>query len=285
MAVIKKIGISINAYDASELLYDALSQIRDQVDGIYAVWQKKSYCGNPMDEVDMNELQRLKSIGLIDDLIEFKPNYTQYAREQETEKRNMSIDFLKSKGYSHVLNVDSDEIYDKDQFKYAKDLINKKGYPITYCTYLNYFRDLSHYLVYPFVPYVNFIHSTFFKYTYNCAGPGLPTDPTRRIHNPSNLGTYIFKPEEVRMNHLSWVRKDIRKKLNNWSAKDNFKDELIDKAVEVYENWKEGDDATLLFNVPGNSVYVRKLEKRLCDVKIPWVEEQMEEWKKKNSYL
>jgi hypothetical protein len=45
------------------------------------------------------------------------------------------------------------------------------------------------------------------------------------------------------MQHLAWIRKDIRKKLVNWSAKDHFTPELIEKAVLQYENWKEGDPA------------------------------------------
>ena len=55
----------------------------------------------------------------------------------------------------------------------------------------------------------------------------------------------------------------IRKKLENWSAKNHFNKELIEKAVKQFNNWKEGDPAIMLFNVPDNSVYVKKLEKRI----------------------
>jgi hypothetical protein len=262
-----------------------MSNIRPYVDGIYAIWQKKSYCGNDMDPVDMEELQRLKKIGLLDDLVEFVPDLGIDHRVQETAKRNMSIDYVKSKGYSHVLQMDGDECYDTKQFKNAKDFISKKGFPITYCQYVNIYKYLDYYLLYPFVPYVNFIHSTYFKYTYNCAGCGEPTDPTRRINNPMNLGTYLFKPAEIRMVHLSWVRRNIRKKLENWSAKSEFKQELIDKAVDRFNNWKEGDNVIQLFNVPDNQVLIKKLDKRLCDINIPWLEEEQKEWKLKNNYV
>jgi len=281
---IKRLHLTINAFDATELLFPLISQIRDQVDWVAGIYQKRSYWKNSMSKEDMNELERLKSLGLIDELIEFKPNYTKYSREQECDKRNMGIELMRQKGASHVLNIDADELYSPDQFRYAKDVINKKGYPITYCSYVNYYRDFEHYLVYPFRPFVPFIHSSFFRYTYQSSAPG-PTDPTRRITNPSNVGTYIFKDEEIRMQHLAWVRKDIRKKLINWSAKNHFSKELIDKAVERWENWKEGEEAIMLFNVPEHNVKVRKLEKRINNLYIPWVEEAMKEWKKKNGYV
>ena len=73
MGKIKKLGLTINCFDSSELLFDLISQIRDQVDWVAGFYQKKSYWKNAMDPKDMAELERLKSIGLIDELIEFKP--------------------------------------------------------------------------------------------------------------------------------------------------------------------------------------------------------------------
>jgi len=281
MGNIRKLSLTINAFDASELLEPLISQIRDQVDHVACVYQKLSYWKNPIAEEDLDELNRLKSTGLVDELIEFKPNFSKYSREQECDKRNMGIELMKQNGSSHVLNIDADEGYDSEQFRYAKDFINKKGYVITYCSYVNFYRDFEHYLVYPFRPFVPFIHSTYFKYTYDGPAPG-PTDPTRRINNPLNIGTYLFTDQEVRMAHAAWIRKDIRKKLENWSAKNFFEKELIDKAVERWENWKEGEDAVMLFNVPGNAVHVKKINTRFFNIHIPWVEETASKWKEKN---
>ena len=277
---IKSLSVTINSFDSSELIEPLISQIRDQVQHIAAIWQKKSYWGNPMDPKDTEELHRLKKDGVIDELIEFKPNFAKYSRVQECDKRNMGISLMKDRGFSHILNVDADELYDPEQFRRAKEKINEKGWGITYCSYVNYYRDLEHYLVYPFRPLVPFIHSTFFQYTYEAPAPG-PTDPTRRVFNPYNIGTYVFEDHEIRMQHLAWIRRDIRKKLVNWSAKNHFKKELIDQAVERWENWKEGDPAIMLFNVPENSVQVKRLEKRITDIHIPWIEDNMVRWKEK----
>jgi len=274
--MIKKLGLTINAFDASELLEQLISEIRDQIDWVAAIYQKRSYWGNPMSKADMNELTRLKEMGLIDELVEFKPDFAKYSREQECDKRNMGINLAKTRGMTHVLNIDADEFYDKDQFANAINLINKNGWGITYCSYVNYYRDFEHYLVYPFRPFVPFIHTTYFNYTYNGPAPG-PTDPTRRINNPSNLGTYIFPDETLRMGHAAWIRRDIRKKLVNWSAKNHFKKELIEKAVKRWENWKEGDEAIMLFNVPEHNVQVRKLETKIHKFDVPWITKKVDD--------
>ena len=267
---IKKLSLTINAFDASELLEDLITEIRDQVDHVAAIWQKRSYWKNPMSRSDKMELDRLVEMGLINELIEFKPNYTKYSREQECDKRNMGIELMKQNGSSHILNIDADEFYDAEQFRYGKNLINQKGYGITYCSYVNYYRDFEHYLVYPFRPFVPFIHSTFFRYTYQGPAPG-PTDPTRRINNPSNLGTYIFTDGELRMGHAAWIRRDIRKKLVNWSAKNHFDKKVLEDAVERWESWKEGDNAIMLFNVPDYNVKVKKLETKIHKFDVPWL--------------
>ena len=142
MPKIKKLGLTINAFDASELLHDLILEIRDQVDWVAAVWQKKSYWKNPMDRRDMEELRRLQSLGLIDELIEFKPNFVDYSRNQECEKRNMGIEIMKQRGCTHVLNIDADEFYDKDQFRYAKNKIDEEGWTNTYWSYVKLVRSI-----------------------------------------------------------------------------------------------------------------------------------------------
>ncbi len=271
---IRKLAVTINSFDATEHLFPLITEIRDQVDHVVAIWQKKSYWKNPMAKADMTELVRLKKLGLIDEFIEFKPNYKKYSREQECDKRNMGIQLMKKQGASHILNIDADEYYDKDQFAAGLQEIENKGHLMTYCSYVNYYKDFYHYLVYPFRPLVPWVHSTYFQYTYNGPAPG-PTDPTRRIFNPLNIATYVFPDPVLRMGHAAWIRKDIRKKLVNWSAKNHFKKELIDEAVKRWENWKEGEKAIMLFNVPDNNVRVNKLDIRVHKFEVPWERERV----------
>jgi hypothetical protein len=55
-----------------------------------------------------------------------------------------------------------------------------------------------------------------------------------------------------------------------YDFKSYFKPELIDDAVKRWENWKEGEDAIMLFNVPENSVNVKKLDVRIHKFDVPW---------------
>jgi len=54
----------------------------------------------------------------------------------------------------------------------------------------------------------------------------------------------IFTRDEIEMHHMSYVRKDISKKLYNSSAVHNFSDRL-DFLCDYFNNWKEGERALL----------------------------------------
>jgi hypothetical protein len=266
-----KLAVTINCFDASELLETVLNQIRSEVDWIIAVYQEKSYFGKPMADEDKIEINRLKEIGLIDELMCYTPDSKLYSREQECEKRRASVIYAQKKGYTHILNMDEDEYYITQQFIDAKKLIKEKNLNTTYVSYINYFRDTSHHTKMPFRPLVSFIHRTYFNYRYNGGAPG-PTDPTRRLDNPLGLGEYVFTNDEIFMHHLSMVRSNIRKKLNNWSAKNHFPDSLIEKVAQSYENFKDdGNGALMLFNVPDNTVKIKKLDKPFIELQLDWI--------------
>jgi hypothetical protein len=266
-----KIVAIYNAFDATELLEASITQIKPHINYVVAIYQKKSYWGNNMALEDKVELNRLVDIGLIDELLIFEPDSTKYSRAQECDKRNAGIDYVKKLGYSHYISMDCDELYDTEQFGKAKEYIKKNGINNSYCTYINYYRDFSHYVKMPFIPGVNFINRTIFPFTYDGPAP-LPTDPTRRVKNQLGLAEYVFKPEELRMHHASWIRKDIKKKLDNWSAKNHFKPELINRCVERYKTFKEGQKALQLFNVPNNEVKIKKLDIPFIHPNLDWID-------------
>ena len=82
----------------------------------------------------------------------------------------------------------------------------------------------------------------------------------------------IMSFSTVKMHHLSWIRTDIREKLKNWSAKKYFDDgELVEKVIERYENYEDGQNAFLLFNVPEYRVVVNKLSESYIHPKYPLV--------------
>lgn len=122
--------------------------------------------------------------------------------------------------------------------------------------------------------YVPWVTKTEYRHKFDCTDFNKPSDPTRRYvtsekHNPDGTVTkldkkaeyHMFEWNEVKMHHLSWIRADIRKKLNCWSSKTVFKDydDIIDRAVSKFNRFDDGDSqdsAILLFNTPDNKVDV-----------------------------
>lgn len=286
---IKGIGLGIVCFEGSELLYNAISEIKDFLSYVVIALQDVSYHGQKISETDKAECYRLKDIGLVDDIIEVKLDTTKEARLQETEKRNLLTETIQQHGCSHALIMDSDEYYTHKSFERAVKEIDENDYEITYCQYINYYHDYEHYLVYPFSQgmYCPFVTKVKYRNAFECFDFTLPSDPTRRYVRPYDridkvtdprtgkvyekkhytVDYHIFDWNTIKMHHLSWLRQNIRKKLNAWSSKKCFKDyeDLIDKAVDRFDYFDDSninEPVNLLFNTPDHKCTVAKFPKQ-----------------------
>ncbi|NCU26743.1 hypothetical protein EOM86_08495 [Candidatus Nomurabacteria bacterium] len=271
MSKITKLGMGINCFEGTEHLKNIIYEIRDAVDVIIVGVQHKSYFGKDIEQEDVDELMKLKSSGYIDEIvwfdIEMPPESIRedsIPRRSETEKRNRIIEELQKRGCSHCLITDSDEFYDGDEFRRAKKVINDDDdIHCTYCQYLNYYRDYHHYLVWPFESFVPFITEIDYRFLFDKGDFQLPSDPTRRYKIPEGrpFEIYIFDWDVLKMHHLAWIRKNIAKKIENWSSKLYFKKDtqLVPAIIDRYNNYKDGENALVTFNVPGFSVLVNIL--------------------------
>lgn len=275
MSKIKKLGLSIVCFDGSEHIKNIIYEIRSLCDVIHVCLQKVSYHGDPIDQEDVDEVQHLKDIGYVDDIIWFNPDLSYkkqknfdpaIPRKIECKKRNMMLDKLEEAGCSHSIIIDSDEFYDLEDFKRAYDIIDSdESIHITYCQYVNYYNAYDRLLIYPFKAYVPFIAESKYRFEFNSQDFNGASDPTRRY----KLGmagdqkeTYaVFNWETVHMHHFSWIRKSVEKKIDNWSAKKYFDNRpyLRGRIIDRYNNWHEGLNAYLMFNVPNEQVIVQKL--------------------------
>lgn len=273
---IKKIGLGIVAFEGTEHLYNIISEIKDFIGYVVVGLQDISYHGDPIDPIDKEEVLRLKNEDhLVDTILNIKLNAKIAPREQETAKRNALIEDCQKNGCSHVLIIDSDEFYSKNAFERAVKEIDENDYELTYCEYINYYHDYMHYMVYPFPQgmYVPFVSKAKYRFVFNTNSFPHPSDPTRRYFtgprpNPGEEIFHIFKWNELKMHHLSWIRANIVKKVESWSSKkcfDNFED-LIDKAIFGYERFdqeKEGIQKTnILFNTPDSKIEIDKFPKQ-----------------------
>lgn len=301
---IKSLGLGIIAFDATEHLYNIISEIRDLVDYVVVAVQKVSYHGRPMDPTDLYEIRRLKDEGLVDKILYCKLDTSKFPRVQETIKRNLLVRDITNHGCSHELIIDSDEYYTHDSFAKALQTIDDNDYEMTYCRYVNYYHDYMHYLLYPFKEgnYVPFVAKVKYHFGWQCTDFPKPSDPTRRFVRPKEVKTnivtgqqyneylvdyYEFPWDDLRMHHLSWLRADIRKKMNDWSSATYFGDRLaiIDKAVERFKHFSDDnmqEQATILFNTPGNKVTIGKFKRQYIFPKADYHERVTNQPRRKN---
>lgn len=286
---IKKVGLAIICFEGTEHLYNIISTLRQSVDYVSLGLQRLSYHGDKISEIDLQEIFRLRDEDkILDSIVEIELDTTKPARVQETDKRNILIQDAEDNGCSHVIVIDSDEYYTRKSFESALQKIDENDYEMTYCQYVNYYHDYEHYLKYPFPDgmYVPFVSKTKYRHSFECSDFFLPSDPTRRYVRPYDriekkknqkgeevdvkhytVDYHVFEWNEVKMHHLSWLRADIRKKLNSWSSKKLFEnyDDLIDRAVDSFNSFDENDDkaqALMLFNTPDNKVDVTRFPRQ-----------------------
>ena len=272
---IKKLGLGIVAFEGTEHIKNITYELREDCDYIVVCLQRKSYMGNLISQDDIDECEHLLSVGLIDKIIwfEFDENYLQKAKTPEelkeapriieTSKRNFILDHLEENGCTHAIVIDSDEFYDKTQFHNAKVSIDQGCATIpTYCQYVNYWRDYRHYLIWPFKSYVPFITPIKHRFEFKCGCFQFAADLSR-VYKLSVGDTYnVFSWNIVHMHHLSWIRKDIRKKIYSWSSGKYFTKQFLDFVYTKYLTWKEYECAYVTFGTPKGKVCVDKLPKQ-----------------------
>lgn len=226
-----KLGICYNVFDGEELLPFAIASIRPVVDFISVIYQTTSYFGNSHDPTPT--LNKIKDI---DQLTHFQPDLTLPPRHNELNIRNIGRNLSILAGCSHHISADTDEFYDKEQLAYAKTI--KCNMSVAYMNI--YYKDPT-FLVYPPQDLmVSFIHPVENEYAFMAKYP-FPIDPTRRLKNYENCK--VFSKEEFTIYHMSYVRKDIRRKFLNSS---NGKAYNIDKFEENFNKYKVGDRVCLL---------------------------------------
>lgn len=253
-----KLGIAYNIFDdALELLEPSIRSVRKHADYITIVYQNISNFGNAATLDILFELERLKSIGLIDNYIKYVPMLQQGGHYNELMKRNIGLFDCKRNDCSHFMSMDSDELYLDSELAYIKEEMDKNDYDASACQMLTYYKSGEYILDPPEEYYVSLIYKiSNLAFQLNANFPVL-VDPTRRI--PSE-NVRIFKREEIQMHHFSGVRKDYRKKLENSSAKVNFAYQIND-LVGYYENWQYPMNA-LMPGAPPKNYKIKKVENK-----------------------
>lgn len=238
--IIKKnrYGVSYNVFDGEELLEDSILCIRKYVNYISIVYQKVSNYNNPCSSNLVNILKDLKKRKLVDELFEYIPQLNQGPHRNEINKRNIGLSLSRNRGCTHHMTMDCDEFYTEDEFKFLINWHDKNPEYVSFCKLLPYYKDSKYIIddndktnVTLFFP-INM--DTLFVMEYYT--PVL-IDPTRK---PNCDKYHVFISNEVTMHHMTMVRKDIKSKYINSSARGNFGGiDNINKIVDYYNNWLE----------------------------------------------
>ncbi len=228
-----KLGIAYNIFDGVELLEFSAKSVRNCAEYIVAVYQDISNYGNTSSVDLVNLLNDLKNKGLIDDIVKYHPNIGLKGHGNEIAKRNFGLETCKMAGCTHFMTMDIDEFYKEEELKYVKELIRKDNYDSSACQMQTYYKTAEWAINPPESYYVPLIYKIDERrFNLNVKWP-ITADPTRRLE-PKNM--MVFMRNKIEMHHMSYVRKDIRAKLNNSSANVNWKNR-IESLASYHDNW------------------------------------------------
>lgn len=230
-------------FDGEELLEFAIKSIRKVVDHVSVTYQAISYFGNPSGDDLLPLLERLKSEGLIDELIFYETDLSIHHKENELKLRNIGLEASRRAGCTHHISADVDEFYKPDQLEYVKKCMEEGDYDFSVVPITCYYKD-PRFLVWPVQDLVcSLIHPVDNEYNKDIHYPEFPfhMETTRRF---SKYKKYrVFSRNEFEIHHMSYIRKDIRKKFQN---SDNAQFYKLEKFYSVYDTYKLGDRVCLL---------------------------------------
>lgn len=228
-----KLGIAYNLFDGSELLEFSAKSVRNCADYIVVVYQDVSNFGNGSNVNVLNLLSGLKTLGLIDDFVLYNPNLGLRGHGNEIAKRNLGLELCLAQGCTHFMTMDVDECYKETELKSAKEIVESDGYDSSACQMQTYYKTAEYAINPPETYYVPLIYKLDERrFNQNVRWP-ISADPTRRLEQKTMMA---FMRNKIEMHHYSYVRKDIRAKLNNSSANVNWQNK-IERLALHHDNW------------------------------------------------
>lgn len=255
-----RLGAMYNCFEGSELLRYSIRQIRPHVDFILLMYQKFSWYGHPVLGKDLNEIESLLKEKLVDQIFCFYPEVfaieSTSARTIEAQKRNVGRSLLYSFGMTHMVDLDTDEFYKKDEFEYAKAQIELKKLEYSAVNYINYYKCPTFQVVSSSAQRVPFICKIDPNKTMG-ETPGnfvinkksMSVDLTRGydiFNNQTN--SYLFNSNEITMHHMLSVRKNMKYKWKVHSGTaplGKTKEQIADEMLSLNSSSKSFDAKAL----------------------------------------
>jgi len=275
MSKITKLGVGIVAFEGTEHIKNIAYEFKRLDAEVIVCLQEISYRNNiKIDQYDIDEVQRCVDAGLVDRVVwySFKDKDITNAKKSdksgvdwprllECNKRNMLIDELEKDGCSQAIILDADEYYTYDDLKRALEYYDKSDdTTVTYCQYINYWQDYSHYLIWDRKTYVPFVADIKHRFRFDCQISEFSIDKSRTYNLGPGDSYSVIQWDALKMHHLSWVRLNIDKKVDCWSSGEYYTKEALDFIKEKYRTWNEWENAFVTFRVPLRPVCVSRYD-------------------------
>lgn len=218
--------IAFNVFDGEELLEESIRGVRDIASRIVFVWQRVSNCGE--------EYEPALPGGF--DAIEFCPDLSRPAHVNELAKRNLAVGACRTPWF---MSMDVDELYKPGELARAFAATVGEGCDAAACQMQTYYGTPNWRLDPPETYWVPlFYPMNGRRFEHGCRWP-VPVDPTRSM--PAER-VRLFTRTEIEMHHMSYVRRDIRRKLRNSSARPHLD---LERLASWHENWRPGTPALM----------------------------------------
>lgn len=259
-----RLGIGFHLFDGEELLEQCIQSIRKMSDYITVVYQLVSNRDTKTGANLKSLLINLKDRDLIDNFIFFKPEFSKGVGDNVIIKRNIGLDDCRKNACSHFITMDVDEFYLHSELEYAKKEMEIGNYDSSVCQMCSYYK-FSYYRLEPketyFVPLIYKIRDGV-NLSANINFPVF-VDTLRKME-PGKFRK--FARNEIEMHHMSYIRRNIRYKLESSNSLASYKDK-IDKIVNDYEKWNPKNKNLKTVNWAGRKLKVIKV-KDLFNIKI-----------------
>jgi hypothetical protein len=250
------LGVAYNVFDGEELLIHSIQQIKNYVDYIVVVAQEKSNFGNLNSNL-RNKLKELQDLGCIDLVHWYEPKFVYEDNgtisldngvKNEQRKRQIGFDLCKEFGCTIFSSMDCDEIYDKDEYQFAKNDFIKGNYDSSFCQMKTFYKKAT----FQVTPPENYYVPLFYKvnensnFTFDFVPPyPVEIDPSRRMKAGD---CRIYTRNEIQMYHYSYVRADIESKINNSSACSRINDLQKQTTINHFNKCNKVSDGAMFLN-------------------------------------
>jgi hypothetical protein len=250
-----RLGVAYNVFDGDEMLIHSIRNLRPMVDIIVLVVQQTSNFGNTNPRLDkvVNDL-------ITSDLVNYCYWYTPEIKydengkidvdnglNNELNKRNIGLNICRANGCDAFMTIDCDELYDTEQFLWAKKDFDDGGYDTSFSQMRTFYKEPTLELCPPETYYAPLFYrikkDTQFSFSFVNPYP-VEIDPTRRIKAGYSR---IYTREEIEMYHYAYVRHNLRSKVDNSSSQ--MSDENKDAVCNHFDNFKSVNEGALFIGM------------------------------------